>query len=662
MILEQLTLNNFRIFEGEHDFDLSPRVKYGKRRPIILFGGLNGAGKTTILNAVRLALYGRQSLRLTASQKEYDQYLLDSINHNAKETSNTSEIKLSFTYGHLGKLQRYQVRRSWVAKGKSVKESLVVSRDNDDLSSFSKEQYQAFLNELVPIGVSDLFFFDGEKISDLASDEAGNILEESIKKLLGLDLIDTLGADLAVLQRSEAKKQVSPSSSKQIAKLESELEALEREAENHLVNYEEARKAISQLDASISKLEINLLSSGGAWSSTREKAISELATQEAEERNLRAQINTIFAGTFPLSIATEFSKLVTKQLEDEINSKQKKVISDSVSGRLDRLHKILKRTLTSKAFLEVTTAIESQFNDLIEDQSDLELLHDISETQRVSVISVLSNAKIKDAPSIKQLKKDLRETQQKIERLKVSIAKSPTEEKISPIFNEMKEYQKKREKLKSQQILHLDMRKKSLRDAIDITRQLDKWHASLEGQNRHSRVLDYAAKSRLLLSEFSTKTTKRKISDLECELIASLQRLSRKEDSIVSAKIDPSNFEVNIFDKKGNKLEKGSLSAGEKQIYAIAMLEALARTSGRKLPIIVDTPLGRLDSIHRDRLINNYFPHASHQVIILSTDTEVDNAYYNELSRHISHAYSLNFSEDTRSTVSQEGYFWKEAK
>ena len=64
-------------------------------------------------------------------------------------------------------------------------------------------------------------------------------------------------------------------------------------------------------------------------------------------------------------------------------------------------------------------------------------------------------------------------------------------------------------------------------------------------------------------------------------------------------------------------LHKDELSAGEKQIYAIAILEALAKTSGRHLPIIIDTPLGRLDSEHCTKLINNYFPYASHQVIIL---------------------------------------------
>src|SRR6185503_782893 len=112
------------------------------------------------------------------------------------------------------------------------------------------------------------------------------------------------------------------------------------------------------------------------------------------------------------------------------------------------------------------------------------------------------------------------------------------------------------------------------------------------------------------------------------------------------------------YDRQGRTLPKAQLSAGEKQIYAIAMLWALAKVSGRPLPIIVDTPLARLDSDHRRLLVQEYFPAASHQVIILSTDTEVDQTYFAGLRRSISHAYHLNFDPIENVTGIQDGYFW----
>lgn len=136
-------------------------------------------------------------------------------------------------------------------------------------------------------------------------------------------------------------------------------------------------------------------------------------------------------------------------------------------------------------------------------------------------------------------------------------------------------------------------------------------------------------------------------------------RLSRKEDVIRSAKIDPTTFRVTLYNRSGKVTPKDRLSAGEKQIFAIAMLEALGKTSGRNLPVIIDTPLGRLDSAHRANLLKAYFPQASHQVIVLSTDTEVDQSFYQGLKPSISHAYHLVFDEVEGCTEVSPGYFWR---
>ena len=90
------------------------------------------------------------------------------------------------------------------------------------------------------------------------------------------------------------------------------------------------------------------------------------------------------------------------------------------------------------------------------------------------------------------------------------------------------------------------------------------------------------------------------------------------------------------------------------------MLWGLARTSGRPLPVVIDTPLGRLDSDHRKKLIQNYFPNAGHQVILLSTDTEVDQGLYNQLEPHISQSYHLVYDHKKGHTkATADSYFWR---
>src|SRR5262249_2664323 len=134
---------------------------------------------------------------------------------------------------------------------------------------------------------------------------------------------------------------------------------------------------------------------------------------------------------------------------------------------------------------------------------------------------------------------------------------------------------------------------------------------------------------------------------------------SRKGNYIRKVIIDPQTFETTLYNHKGDALPKEQLSAGEKQIYAIAVLWALRLVSGLTLPIIVDTPLGRLDSEHRQHLVQRYFPQASHQVILLSTDTEIDRELYDDLEPAVARAYQLVYQPIEASARIIEEYFWQ---
>ncbi len=229
----------------------------------------------------------------------------------------------------------------------------------------------------------------------------------------------------------------------------------------------------------------------------------------------------------------------------------------------------------------------------------------------------------------------------------------------------------------------LDVRKKWLKKLLQIEKQLadsghpfplirqeelqairqewlrdpnDKLTSAITSDEEQVRTSRYATGAKALLKDFATELAKRKVKDLETEFVNSFYRLSRKEDINLTASIDPKTFTVSLLREDGFEVNKDELSAGEKQIYAISILEALARTSGRRLPIIIDTPLGRLDSVHRSKLINNYFPHASHQMLILSTDTEVDEDFYHELSPSISHAFKLDYEPKEGCTWATEAY------
>ena len=662
MIINNLTLNNFRVFQGEHSFDLTPKVKHKKKHPIILFGGLNGAGKTTILIAIRLVLYGKQSLGYGVTNKIYHG-VLASLIHNAKDEvlqPYSSDITLTFQHTNMGRTDQYTVKRSWMINGKKLIENLEISKNGKSLPELNSDQCQGFLNELIPIGVSELFFFDGEKIANLAEDTGGVVLGDAIKKLLGLDLLETLNADLTVLLRNKAKKNASQKLKKQIIELETILSELEANAEKERQCYEQIRPAEAEVLVRVQQLENELSSRGGAWAETREECYKQQQKLIVQKETIETQLRDLISDTYPISIAADFAKSTLKQLKQEQKIKNIKNTSVVVGKHIISLQKKLSSLLGNSEYQdEINQIIQREFKTITHPNIDVELVHDVSESTLNDIEVVINNVISTQRNKFIKYQKALAKVKKELNQINQNIARAPEEAQIKPIIDELTIEQNKRIEYAKIQALHLEEYKRLLKSAIDVTRKLDRLSESLDIESEKDRTAYYANHSKLLISQFRNALAKKKVKNLESELIKSFQRLSRKDDMKFTIKINPANFSVTLIDDHSNELDKNELSAGEKQIYAISILEALAKISGKKLPIIIDTPLGRLDSVHRTNLIKNYFPNASHQVIILSTDTEVDEEFYTELSNSISHAYRLEYSEKSGSTSVSEGYFWK---
>ena len=664
MLLESLKLTNFRVFKGEHQFSLAPIEKDGDLPPIVLFGGLNGSGKTTTLTAIRLTLYGRQSIGIGASQKAYDTFLTDSI-HNSKTTgvsANNASVELTFSYANLGVVSHYIVNRSWTVINNKVTESLTISQDNTVMTNLSYEQAQGFLNELIPIGVSDLFFFDGEKISELAEDNNGNALGESVKKLIGLDLIDKLNADLTVFIRNQNKQTMSADIQKKTDILEKELLDKERQIETEQSAYEALRIKLAASSQKIDQLSNLLNSKGGAWAKTREIEIDKLSELTAERNAIEAQLKEIVCDDHPLSIAPDFVKHCLKQLDNEALLKQNRNLSVVLTKHIESLEEKLTHSIDQPTFSIIKKEIHNEFSNLLNPSDTHSVIHDMSDTIHKKITSVIFNSQNNSTPKVLELSNKLKSITNLIDNAGINIARAPDQELLNVNIQNLNNAQDEKATISIQANQQKESIKRSLREAMDIVRSLKNLHADFLYNDDNNRALDYAHKSKLALDEFAKRVTANKIQNVEHEFIKSFKKLARKDDINFTAKIEPNNFSVKLLDDFGNEVPKSNLSAGERQIYAIAILDALAKTSGRKLPIIIDTPLGRLDSKHRNKLVENYFPNASHQVIILSTDTEIDETYLSSLSQHISHTIMLNYSGKEASSNADKGYFWNTAE
>jgi DNA sulfur modification protein DndD len=160
-----------------------------------------------------------------------------------------------------------------------------------------------------------------------------------------------------------------------------------------------------------------------------------------------------------------------------------------------------------------------------------------------------------------------------------------------------------------------------------------------------------------IVEEYTTELQKRKAGILGEIITVCYKQLANKKNLIQRIVMDPRTLDITYLDDNDVEVSKNSLSAGEKQLMVIAILWALAICSKKRLPVIIDTPLSRLDSMHRTSLVTTYFPQASDQTIILSTDSEIDHNYYELMKDFVGDEFTLIYSEETRSTTILKGYF-----
>ncbi len=189
MILETLTLHNFCLYRGRQVFDLTPARRGGKALPIVLFGGINGGGKTTLFDAIQLALYGPRARCSKRAALSYEDFLRASVHHGVPDEEGAG-VALAFRYATDGQDHRYEVRRAWQVADGRFRETTSVYQDGLYSTSLSGNWPQ-LVEELIPLEISQLFFFDGEKIRALAEDASSSAaLSAAVKALLGLDLAE----------------------------------------------------------------------------------------------------------------------------------------------------------------------------------------------------------------------------------------------------------------------------------------------------------------------------------------------------------------------------------------------------------------------------------------------------------------------------------------
>lgn len=659
MYFSKIVLNNFGIYKGEHCITLHNQ---NGRRNITLVGGMNGRGKTTILDAVFLCLYGRKATEYITGKKEaYASVLQDHINKSAPDqrTYITLEFALDDETSSV-----ISITRAWKKAGKRIDTTLDVLKDGLR-DEYLSENWEYYVEELIPFGIAKFFFFDNEKISQIADDEAFDKVKDSIKSVMGVTTIESLCAHISKIAKgkTEALKAFQDSESQsEFNELTSQL----NEIENNIRTVKDRRASLvpllEKLLVDLENAEQEFWKKGGNLGLNKaeiEKQKEHLRTVEAENK-LRA-INAASSPVTPLCLCKSLVvDAYNAAMADEKNrAKQysEPIVTALYNGLMSRCQAEFGQMKFYDTLKEI---IDRQFQEYRAPQcaaAPIEL-----SPLSLSLIEHLINEEYTKIVTLAHHLREQRETNENLLlQLDVHLNSSADQAGAVELLDTIKDFEAQKgryeagiakcdEELHTLQTQHAAIEGKRNKAMLKIASQAD-------AKDDNGRILQYATMTLEVMHEFITRLQAQKVHKLEANIAKCFQYLAQKQAIITSITIDPVTLDITLRDYDGGVLLKDQLSAGEKQMFAISILWGLALTSGYKLPVIIDTPMARLDSAHRTNFINRYLPNASSQVIVLSTDEEVYGQYLEDIKSYVNDSYTLIYDDTEKCSSIRPGYF-----
>lgn len=645
MIIKKLTLYNFGVYAGINTFEFTCK------HPIVLIGGMNGRGKTTFLEAILLALYGSNSIAYKESRyKSYSQYLRA---YTTKENSSQeSYVEIEFETTEAEK-DIYLVKREWNTLTKRTNEKVYVFQ-NGVYSEFLTNNWTMFVENILPSALSSFYFFDGEKIAELAVDNNDYQMKESIRSMLGITVLDVLKNDLKRNLQSINKNLNNKEKLEEVERLRSEkdmaINNLE-EIDQKLLNAEEE---IYALNEKIEQLHKRYEIKGGAAMEQRQELIRNRSENKMELDQIEESLVECSASVLPLNLTKNLIHSIKLQAEDEHNDS---VIQQAISQLYYFLEKYEPQ---NKDDIKINNDfIKFVENNVINNSSaKIYGMSDQALFQLNSLIEKMLDDTIKKADCLLKRKKEVKHI---LDNLDSYLSIDINENEISHIYEQIKTAEddliKKKIELNSLYQERSKYNSDVIHKTVEFNRYVETYLEKIELFDDADRKNKYSNMALQIIDRFMIELQKQKTDVLGKTITVCYKKLANKKKLIETIAMDSETLEIAYYDINGNIVDKDSLSAGEKQLMVIAILWALAICSKKKLPVIIDTPLSRLDSLHRIALIKTYFPNASEQTIILSTDSEIDKIYYEMMKDDIGDEFTLVYDEKTKSTSIKKGYF-----
>ncbi|NGZ74984.1 DNA sulfur modification protein DndD [Saccharibacillus alkalitolerans] len=654
MHITKLLLGNIGAYYGpSHAFDFETT----KERNVVLLGGKNGAGKTTILESLRIVLFGSMAYGFMVDNEPYFKKILSLLNRKAVQSGeNKYQIRLEYTSIEEFEPTRYVIIRHWHFKKGKLREEFSVQRNGVHLNNQEQSDFQNRLREEMPPRLFELCLFDGEDISRIVSDEKiPEYLSESGKILFNLDLFMNLEKDLQTYRMQYAQKNAS--AAKEIADQQelmnkiAELQTIVEEKASLIVLSEDE---ITHLNDEIKQHKKDFDEHGGLQREERQRLASQVNVIENERKANTEQIRSFTNSLLPFYIAKDLLSKVVKQLDLEKENESFEYVSSALE--IEKLNALVHQLQKSNVSLDIAQLHKGILE--IMQPENIQLIHRASFAQRSEIHNLFKQIEQIDPKQYIQLYDRNAELLIEAQRLRKAIEVNDQSSEFREILAQIETKTKRVEQLR----LLIEHYNKEIHEATETIRLHTAAANKITDKIReyHKAENSFAMTEKLLLvsQRFRDRQWRKKLDDVANEATKMVNILFRKKEYIDRIHIDHSTFELHLYNRQQHLITKERLSAGEKEMLMLTVIWAMFKVSGWKLPFVFDTLMGRLDQDHKRALIQHFIPRCGDQVLMFTTDSEVSKEQYELLKDITAKCYTLEFDQAMDSAKIVKGRYF----
>lgn len=692
MKIKKIILFNIGPYIDKNVFDLSS----DENRNIVLIGGKNGAGKTTFFKSIKTCLYGCRVWGFEAPGKEYYSIVDNLLNAKLQyDTSARGYVELELVFNDGKQVDTYRLHREWKKKKKGIDESFLIYKADELLDVESQSDFINYLLSIIPPDMFNFYFFDGESIADFfLGNGGGKNFKNAFLKLYGLD---TLSIMVENFERYFKKKDGNNTAYFAYQEARKKLMLCEEELENMREQLKRLENDTDLLQIKLQALHKDYSRSGGVSLAEWKEISANLTKEETKREEINRWLKEIANHYLPFIIVKEQMQNLLVRLEREQDIKSHKVIAEALQE--EDIQKALSDFLNDKGIAEsFSEEIVHFLRTLFVGSEEQKVLFDLSNSQINRLIAQIYEKIDFEQQLIIKSNKALTTSLKITKRLREQLSASS--------IDGYEEYSEQKEKIEKES-LDLKLRTEKLIQDIAV-KDAEKMQLNSEF-NKAKEVYE-----KMLKSKSITNLSSRAIGVytlLEEELIARQGRILQQafiecfssiinKDNFIDGIVIDKNINVipykfidvtflqienylqanekthflEMFDTKYlieiNKLRLGEkeiivlpspitapFSQGERQVYIMSLYLALLKTSRKDIPFFIDTPFARIDSNHREKIVEEFFNKISNQMFILSTDEEIVGEYKALIDEKIADRFVLSINDYGNTTVVPAKYF-----